>query len=257
MNNKTAERGSGRSAQQGSLSKREREVVDHLAEGLSGAQIAERLVLSPETVRTHIRNAMTKLGASTRSQAVAIALQRGEIGEASPPEAAAPRTRPRGGPARADAVDAALAEVLHGIVSLWDVDAGSIFLAEEDGLVLRRVAYASEGANRAEPPENLALGEGTLGRVALERRSQNVSDATSPGGGGMIVAPMTTNHRLLGVIGLVTRPSRPIGRQELLLLQVFAGRLAELIERGGDQAADRLLSALDRFKVSWAATRSV
>ena len=50
------------------LSAREREVLGMLAEGLSGAAIAERLVLSPETVRTHVRNAMDKLGASTRSQ---------------------------------------------------------------------------------------------------------------------------------------------------------------------------------------------
>ena len=62
------------------LTKRERQILGHLAEGMSGAQIAARLVLSPETVRTHIRNAMGKLGASTRSQAVALALQSREIG---------------------------------------------------------------------------------------------------------------------------------------------------------------------------------
>src|SRR5688572_28902587 len=67
-------------ARTGPLSNREREVFELLAEGLSGAQIAARLVLSPETVRTHIRNAMGKLGASTRSQAVVLALRRREIG---------------------------------------------------------------------------------------------------------------------------------------------------------------------------------
>lgn len=69
----------------GPLSRREREVFELLADGLSGAEIAERLVLSPETVRTHIRNGMAKLGASTRSQAVAIALHRREIGDPEPP----------------------------------------------------------------------------------------------------------------------------------------------------------------------------
>ena len=74
-----ARRGASRApkrARTGPLSNREREVFELLADGLSGAQIAERLVLSPETVRTHIRNAMAKLGASTRSQAVVLALRR-------------------------------------------------------------------------------------------------------------------------------------------------------------------------------------
>ena len=54
------------------LSQREGEILGLLAEGLNGQAIAERLFLSPETVRTHVRNATTKLGAKTRVQAVAI-----------------------------------------------------------------------------------------------------------------------------------------------------------------------------------------
>ena len=61
------------------LSKREREVFALLAEGLSGAEIATHLHLSSETIRTHIRNAMNKLQARTRTHAVVDALQRGEI----------------------------------------------------------------------------------------------------------------------------------------------------------------------------------
>jgi PAS domain S-box-containing protein len=61
------------------LSPREREVLALLARGLTGEQIAERLVLSPETVRTHIRNAREKLGASTRVEAVTMALLTREI----------------------------------------------------------------------------------------------------------------------------------------------------------------------------------
>ena len=66
-----------------SLSKREREIIDLLAQGLTGEEVAERLVLSPETVKTHIRNAMGKLEANTRVHAIAIALREGYI---SPPE---------------------------------------------------------------------------------------------------------------------------------------------------------------------------
>ena len=54
------------------LSPREREILWMLAEGLNGQAIARRLFLSPETVRTHVRNATTKLGAKTRVQAVAL-----------------------------------------------------------------------------------------------------------------------------------------------------------------------------------------
>ena len=58
---------------------REREVLELLAAGRTDSQIAELLELSPATVQTHVRNAKSKLGARTRAQAVAIALQRGLI----------------------------------------------------------------------------------------------------------------------------------------------------------------------------------
>lgn len=61
------------------LSGRETEILTLLARGLTGEEIAQRLVLSPETVRTHVRNAMGKLEARTRTEAVVKALQQGEI----------------------------------------------------------------------------------------------------------------------------------------------------------------------------------
>src|SRR3954453_2333573 len=56
------------------LTPREAEVTGLLALGLTGEEIARRLELSPETVRTHIRNAMGHLGARTRAHLVARAL---------------------------------------------------------------------------------------------------------------------------------------------------------------------------------------
>jgi PAS domain S-box-containing protein len=61
------------------LTPREREVITLLALGLSGAEIAERLVISPETVRIHVRNARQRLGARTRAHAIALALESGAI----------------------------------------------------------------------------------------------------------------------------------------------------------------------------------
>jgi len=57
------------------LTQRERDVLRLLAEGLSNDEIGKRLFISGETVRTHIRKAMDKLDADTRTQAVAKALR--------------------------------------------------------------------------------------------------------------------------------------------------------------------------------------
>jgi DNA-binding NarL/FixJ family response regulator len=62
-----------------SLTQRERDVLRHLADGLSNEEIGKRLFISPETVRTHIRKAMDKLDADTRTEAVAKALRQSLI----------------------------------------------------------------------------------------------------------------------------------------------------------------------------------
>ncbi len=61
------------------LTEREREVMTLVASGLQSGDIAERLFLSPETVKSHVHNALSKLGAHTRAHAVAIALVTGQI----------------------------------------------------------------------------------------------------------------------------------------------------------------------------------
>ena len=59
------------------LTTREREVLDLLADGLDGPGIAERLFLSPATVRNHIQHILTKLDVHSRVEAVALALRGG------------------------------------------------------------------------------------------------------------------------------------------------------------------------------------
>jgi DNA-binding NarL/FixJ family response regulator len=61
------------------LTRREQEVLALLADGLAHDEIAVRLGIGSETVRTHIRKASTRLGAATRTQAVATALRQGWI----------------------------------------------------------------------------------------------------------------------------------------------------------------------------------
>ena len=57
------------------LTKREREVLRLLADGMRNEQVASHLSISPLTVRTHVKKAMEKLEADTRTQAVARALR--------------------------------------------------------------------------------------------------------------------------------------------------------------------------------------
>jgi len=61
------------------LTQRERDVLRLLADGLTNEEIGKRLFISPETVRTHVRKAMGKLDADTRTQAVATALRQSLI----------------------------------------------------------------------------------------------------------------------------------------------------------------------------------
>jgi NarL family two-component system response regulator LiaR len=59
------------------LTARERQVLALLAAGLSNKEIAEKLTLSPGTVRLHVSNVLTKLGAPNRTSAAIIALKHG------------------------------------------------------------------------------------------------------------------------------------------------------------------------------------
>jgi len=70
---------SGAAAELDVLTEREREIMALIAHGLSNDDIAERLYLSPLTVKTHANRAMMKLGARDRAQLVVLAYQRGLV----------------------------------------------------------------------------------------------------------------------------------------------------------------------------------
>jgi NarL family two-component system response regulator LiaR len=61
------------------LTEREREVLALLASGLPNKEIAERLTLSPATVRVYVSNILSKLGASNRTEAARLALDHGLV----------------------------------------------------------------------------------------------------------------------------------------------------------------------------------
>ena len=62
-----------------SLTPTERAVVDHVAEGLTNAQIAARMLVELSTVKTHVHHVFTKLGVSTRAELAATAVARRDI----------------------------------------------------------------------------------------------------------------------------------------------------------------------------------
>jgi DNA-binding CsgD family transcriptional regulator len=66
-------------SESGALSEREREIVRLVALGRTGPEIADELHIAHDTVRTHVRNAMTKVGARSRAQLVAKAIGDGLV----------------------------------------------------------------------------------------------------------------------------------------------------------------------------------
>ena len=63
----------------GILSGREREILQMLADGCSNREVSERLVVSVETVKTHVKHILAKLEAEHRTQAVAIGIRQALI----------------------------------------------------------------------------------------------------------------------------------------------------------------------------------
>jgi DNA-binding NarL/FixJ family response regulator len=61
------------------LTKREREVMALVVQGLSNEEIGQRLFMSPATAKTHVSRAMLKLGARDRAQLVVLAYQTGLV----------------------------------------------------------------------------------------------------------------------------------------------------------------------------------
>lgn len=106
------------------LSDREREVISKVADGSTGADIAQQLFLSPATVERHVANALRKLGASNRAHGIALAIESGELSDRVPRLSGA-LTEEYG------AADHQTLQALDAPAALLDVDGGVV--AANDG----------------------------------------------------------------------------------------------------------------------------
>ena len=170
------------------------------------------------------------------------------------PPAAAARGEGRTGAAAADAE--ALGAMLDGLVGLYDVDGGAVYVADEDGLSLQRVAIAGFGDRDVRASRRRWRSETVPSGAPASTAAPSCFRTAASAGGALIAAPIIGGGRLLGVIALAPRVSRPVGRSELLLLQAFATRVGEVLVAGSD-VPRRLERAMERFRASWSAATRV
>lgn len=86
------------------LSEREREILRLVATGASNKEIASQLVISPNTVKVHLRNIFAKVGVTSRTEATLYALRTGLLASPAPPRSIEPQPEPPTNPAPVSAV---------------------------------------------------------------------------------------------------------------------------------------------------------
>ena len=222
-------------------------MLDLLAQGLTGEEVAERLVLSSETIKTHIRNAMTKLEANTRVHAIAIALREGYISPPDDAEAEQPVTG-------TDATDGArrlrhdLRTPLTVVTGFAEILAGDRPVTDDE-----RRDYAQRIAARRGRDARADRRRAKLGRSSSRRRRLAGAAGVRDRGSAPLRGFAGGEVRAAAERAVVARPARAVGQ---LLLQPVerAEPAAEVVdhvhERRLARAGDDRRAVLERAVVA-------
>jgi two-component system, NarL family, sensor histidine kinase DevS len=162
------------------------------------------------------------------------------------------------GTALASSLD--LEEILNKTLALlmahFQVEAGEIFLKEEDGETLRLVLHRGEAAEAFWTRNRFKIGEGMVGQAAqtlqpvishhLEKDEQGTRRAVVEAGFKQIVClPLTARGEVVGVLSIATRSSKTISKSELQLLVSVAAGAGTAIENARLHSNVRRLAVLE------------
>jgi signal transduction histidine kinase len=149
-----------------------------------------------------------------------------------------------------------LEKTLEQVMEYLQVEAGEIFLAEEDGQTLRLALHRGEAAEAFWTKDRFELGEGFVGVVAesgkpvitttLESDLRFLRQAVVEGGFRCVSCiPLTAHGKVVGVMGIATRKERPPDQREISLLNAIGTWAGITIENARLAQQARRLAVLE------------
>jgi DNA-binding CsgD family transcriptional regulator len=246
------------------LTPRERELVELLAAGFSGVEIGRELCVTPETVRTHLRNAMRRTGARTRAQLVAAAAANGEISLSSSEPVVPPQ--PRAASSVAAQRSASPAEMIEHVLETAREMLGMqmAFVSDTRAGLQDFVALAGDSDSFGASLDGPVPMEGTYCKLMLAGRLDNsVPDASAEplvaalpitaemDVGAYIGVPVVlSDGSVFGSFCCLSHEAETLQVRDAQFMRVLARLIADLIERDANEARARdALARADRVDV--------
>ncbi len=153
-------------------------------------------------------------------------------------------------------IDKILEKTLDYVMSYLEVEAGEIFLTEEDGLSLRMAIHRGEAADAFWTKDQFRLGEGYIGLVAengkplvTDNLAQDVrflrSQVVEAGFQCLACIPLVAHTNMIGVMGIATRKAKRLETREINLLTSIGTWTGTAIENVRLNTQSRRLAVLE------------